>query len=270
MASYDGAVLRVRFSECVGTAALQAMHQGRIPQRDGNVATLLHDADIASVTPVYDVSESEIELGLAAARDFELAPAIGADEAHAGQVLRDSSLVQELTLETEAAIGVAHPPEPLTPGRPVAAVPYAGFWVRFAAWILDSLILGFGLGFATIVIAGISQGSFTAVVSFLIIVPVIVVAYSAGFEGSGLQATPGKMAVGVQVTDTRGDRLSPPRALWRGAVKGGLLSAGGPVVFVFPLTAFLPFTDALVLVANDKKQALHDMFAGTLVVHRQR
>jgi uncharacterized RDD family membrane protein YckC len=136
--------------------------------------------------------------------------------------------------------------------------------------IIDTLLLGLGFAAGTVVVAGLSGGSPGAVLTWLVSLPLLVVAYSAGFEGSGLQATPGKMAVGVQVTDTRGDRLSPPRALWRGAVKGGLLSAGGPVVFVFPLTAFLPFTDALVLVANDKKQALHDMFAGTLVVHRQR
>ena len=67
-------------------------------------------------------------------------------------------------------------------------------------------------------------------------------------EGSSHQATVGKIALGIQVTDLAGDRLSFGRALGRNLAK--LISA-------IILAAF-----------TERKQALHDMIAGALVVKR--
>jgi type IV pilus assembly protein PilA len=79
-------------------------------------------------------------------------------------------------------------------------------------------------------------------------------AYFAGFHSSAKQATPGKMAFGVKVSDLAGARIGVIRgigryfALWLSTLTLGIgcLMAG-------------EFTQ--------KKQALHDMIAGTLVVN---
>ncbi len=70
------------------------------------------------------------------------------------------------------------------------------------------------------------------------------------------QATLGKMCLGLKVTDLDGNRLTFLRALGRNA--GKILSS--LILFVgFMLAAW-----------TKKKQALHDMMAGTLVVRSRR
>jgi uncharacterized RDD family membrane protein YckC len=78
--------------------------------------------------------------------------------------------------------------------------------------------------------------------------------YEAYMVSSAYQATLGKIAVGIVVTDLQGRRLS----FWRAT--GRLL---GKLVSTIPLYAgFLiqPFTE--------KRQALHDMMAGCLVLRK--
>ena len=70
------------------------------------------------------------------------------------------------------------------------------------------------------------------------------------------EATPGKLAVGICVTDLEGQRISFPRAL--GRTLGKLLS-----VLFFGLGFLMAGWTA-------RKQALHDLLAGTLVVQRAR
>lgn len=134
---------------------------------------------------------------------------------------------------------------------------YAGFWRRFAAYFLDSIIMGIvgavfgGVVGAAIVASGsqITQGVNIAIqlVSFL-----IGLSYFAVMESSSSQATLGKMALGVKVTDLHGRRITLGRAIGRylGKILSGLILAIG-----FIMAAF-----------TEKKQALHDMIAGTLVV----
>ena len=73
-------------------------------------------------------------------------------------------------------------------------------------------------------------------------------------ESSSNQATVGKMALGIQVTDLEGNRISFGKALGRNLAK--IISA---LIFYigFIMAAF-----------TAKKQALHDMIAGTLVVKK--
>jgi uncharacterized RDD family membrane protein YckC len=78
------------------------------------------------------------------------------------------------------------------------------------------------------------------------------VAYSAGFEGSGLQATPGKLALGLRVADVDGVRLSWGRSLARTLLK--LVSAGSGGLG-FAVAAFTPM-----------KQGVHDLMASTVVL----
>jgi len=76
--------------------------------------------------------------------------------------------------------------------------------------------------------------------------------YFALMESSSTRGTLGKMFLGIRVTDMNGRRISFPRATGRffsKLVSSLILGIG----YLFPLF-------------NTKKQALHDMMAGTVVV----
>ena len=91
---------------------------------------------------------------------------------------------------------------------------YAGFWKRFGASFIDGFIT-FILGF----IAGFIVGVITSTMSRTGAVGAEGVAggitgfitgwiYFAAFESSPKQATLGKMALGIKVTDIDGNRIS--------------------------------------------------------------
>lgn len=73
------------------------------------------------------------------------------------------------------------------------------------------------------------------------------------FESSRLQATPGKRLCRLKVVTLLGERISLPRAVVRFAVKAFLS---------FPLL----YIGVLMVAFTRRKQGLHDLIAGTLVV----
>jgi uncharacterized RDD family membrane protein YckC len=139
---------------------------------------------------------------------------------------------------------------------------YAGFWLRVVAYIIDAVILW--------VVGKLIKGAFQMLTigsprmtreGFLIATMVrssvsIVVdwLYFALMESSTAQASVGKMALGIKVTDLAGNKISFARATGRyfGRVLSGLLLCVG-----FLMVAF-----------TDRKQGLHDMMAGTLVTKK--
>jgi uncharacterized RDD family membrane protein YckC len=137
---------------------------------------------------------------------------------------------------------------------------YAGFWRRFVALLIDSmlagaagLLIGFLIG---IVVAASGGDDISSGWSALINVASVAgwFLYYALMESSSHQATVGKIALGIEVTDLAGDRLSFGRALGRDLAK--LISA--IILYIgFILAAF-----------TERKQALHDMIASALVVKR--
>jgi uncharacterized RDD family membrane protein YckC len=87
----------------------------------------------------------------------------------------------------------------------------------------------------------------------LLVFAVLAAAYWIGFERSAWQATPGKRALALQVTDLQGRRLDLARAAARhvaGALSWLTLNLGHALAAVPP-----------------QKRALHDYIAGTRVVH---
>jgi uncharacterized RDD family membrane protein YckC len=133
------------------------------------------------------------------------------------------------------------------PTPPATAVPlYAGFWRRAAALGLDSLIL-------TILSALINMAFGRARAGALLINVVIACAYFAGFHSSAKQATPGKMVFGVKVSDLAGARIGIGRAIGR--------------FFAMWVSGLIVLIGYLMAALTQKKQALHDMIAGTLVVN---
>ncbi len=124
---------------------------------------------------------------------------------------------------------------------------YAGFWARFVASLLDSMIVSIiGLVLAVgALFAGL--GLLANLLGFLVFV-----LYFPLLESSARQATFGKQLLGLQVTDLDGARVSFVRALMRNL--GKILSAI-PLYIGFILAAF-----------TGRKQALHDILAKCLVV----
>ena len=90
----------------------------------------------------------------------------------------------------------------------------------------------------------------------LVILLVLTWLYFAGLESSAWQATLGKRAARLQVTDRMGRRLSFGRATGRFFAK---VISTIPLLIGYLVAAFTP-----------RKQALHDLIAGTVVVKRSR
>jgi len=135
---------------------------------------------------------------------------------------------------------------------------YAGFWRRTVALCIDSIALGIiGLPIGLIpdlappVDAGPSAalGRLSASIAARLLLAWI---YYASLESSAWQATLGKRAIGIRVTDGSGARIGFGRASGRYVAK--LLSC---------LTIGLGF---LIAAFTARRQALHDLLANTLVM----
>ncbi len=161
------------------------------------------------------------------------------------------------------------PPVVVTPVVPVVVVasasPYAGFWIRVLATIIDRVILGALLSplffiFVLPAIIKASQGGFDEdrphfVFAFAPIVWVIAFAVSWAYEAfltsSEWQGTIGKRVLNLKVTDLNGNRISLARATGR---------------FFAKILSFAICDIGVIMVAfTERKQGLHDMIAGTLV-----
>ena len=139
------------------------------------------------------------------------------------------------------------------PRPPPATVPYAGFWVRTAAHVVDYIIVMiavFVLAVACVAMLG-PKGRDIAALSVYVLGPWL---YYALFESSPLQGTPGKLALGLRVTNEAGDRLGFGAAtgrFWGQIISQLTLGIG------YAMVAF-----------TERRQALHDKMAGALVVQR--
>ena len=120
---------------------------------------------------------------------------------------------------------------------------YAGFWIRFLAFIIDRFIL-----FGVSIVIGLFVSN---VVNALFLELFLAAVYSIAFwVGQG--ATPGKMAVGVKVVMANGDPIDFGPALLRyfGYWVSGLIFGIGYLMIAF----------------TAEKRGLHDNIAGTVVI----
>jgi uncharacterized RDD family membrane protein YckC len=141
---------------------------------------------------------------------------------------------------------------------------YAGFWRRFWALVIDTIIMGLVLAAVAVPVllwSGISlESDLTDVSEWGERAGAI--AYAADFvlwwlyfsimESSPLQATLGKMALSIRVTDLAGQRISFLRATGRTLAK---IISGAILLIGYIMAAF-----------TERKQALHDIIAQCLVV----
>lgn len=164
------------------------------------------------------------------------------------------------------------PNQTIPPPSATPDVVQAGFLKRWAALFLDQLILSAGfyaLFFVFILVAGIAGGFsqleamdsddppgwvIAAYLGVTLLYYVAAGVYYSLMESSSHQATLGKMALGIKVVDRDGGRLSFPHALGRW--------------FAASLSYLTLYIGFLLAAFTQKKQALHDMVAGTFVVDK--
>ena len=171
---------------------------------------------------------------------------------------------QPIAPGTGALIGAGRTPAPAAPPPD-----YAGFWNRAAAAIVDFIITTVGSGLIIgpilvfIVFSGAGRsGDAGEMEALLPVIQGLIQGvnllggwlYFALMESSRFQGTLGKMAVQIKVTDLEGNRLTFGRATGRhfGKIVSGLTLGIGYIMAAF----------------TEKKQGLHDIMAGCLVVRK--
>lgn len=164
-----------------------------------------------------------------------------------------------------------------TPTPAVAAPPLAGFGARFAAALIDGLVLGipmmivaglliFGFVGLTSASLGSLDGSdpgnagaaFAGMMVLFIVLFVVMMGvpllYAVGFEASAYGQTIGKWAMGVRVVDgATAGRVAPSKAWIRVLVR---TFASGAILYL----------GYLWMLWDDQKRTWHDMAADTRVI----
>ncbi len=135
---------------------------------------------------------------------------------------------------------------------------YAGFWLRFGAYMIDFIVC-FVILFILSMLFGVSMAYSGdndtlegGAIGLMVGMYIAIILYFPILESSSWQATIGKRAVGIKVIDLDGRRIGFPRALGRFFAK--IIS--GIILYIgFIMAGF-----------TERKQALHDIIAGTLVI----
>ena len=174
--------------------------------------------------------------------------------------------------QSGGAAAVAMAPPVVVAGTSTA---FAGFWLRLVAAILDNVILAIPtaplaiLIFATMLPGlALARGNpallfvtfFPRLIFFVILILALKWLYWALMEASSWQATLGKKALGLYVTDLEGNRVS------FGKASGRFWSGRG--LSLVPLGNLYYLVDCICCGFTEKKQAVHDMIAGCLVMRR--
>jgi uncharacterized RDD family membrane protein YckC len=143
------------------------------------------------------------------------------------------------------------------------ALHYAGFWIRFAAYFIDGLILGFAsFALQSLLLLRIrpnpslaGQAGTLALVGVAYIVGMAIAATYEGMFVYKLGATPGKMVLGLRVVRPDGGPVSLGRAIGRYFAK---LLSGLILLIGFIMAGF-----------DREKRGLHDMLVDTRVIKRR-
>ena len=143
---------------------------------------------------------------------------------------------------------------------------YGGFWVRFLAYMIDSIVMSVPLsiiyGVMSVILAVISAQDEGLIIPlflvfylvYMITAVIISLLYFGLMESSKNQATLGKMVLGLKVVDYKGQRISFKRAVARD------LSKYVSIMIMYIGYFMIGFTD--------KKQGLHDMIVKPYVVKK--
>ncbi|MEI6713490.1 MAG: RDD family protein [Verrucomicrobiota bacterium] len=147
-------------------------------------------------------------------------------------------------------------------GTAVKEPVYAGFWIRFAALLVDMLVLVIPLQLISMVLGAVLiQGAQTAEsqaeLSAYVLVDdfaqlIVCWLYFALLEASAWQSTIGKKALGLKVIDEKGGRMSFGQASGR--------------YFAKLLSTFILMAGYIMVAFTARKQGLHDRLARVYVI----
>jgi uncharacterized RDD family membrane protein YckC len=189
-----------------------------------------------------------------------------------GQNVAHAAFCQKCGVAMPAAIpvpAVAVVPAPAYTYAAAPAARYGGFWIRFLAFIIDGIIVRVVTAPFAILLAvmGIihrrpmiirgpldEHDAIAMAAASLAIVPLLLAVnwlYEALLTSSSWQATVGKKVLSLKVTDEAGNRISFARASGR--------------YFAKILSSMLLFIGYIMAAFTERKRALHDMLAGTVV-----
>lgn len=125
---------------------------------------------------------------------------------------------------------------------------YAGFWRRGAAFAIDGIVLSIPNFLVGPSLPDSTAAGFLAALC-------IGLPYHAGMQASPLQATLGKLALRIKVTDGAGRRMGAVLAIAR--------------YFATWLSALVLGIGFLIAAFTARRRALHDIACNTLVVNRE-
>jgi uncharacterized RDD family membrane protein YckC len=136
---------------------------------------------------------------------------------------------------------------------------YPSFWIRGGAYLIDLIILNiiYFISFIPLIFIFallFPESSTFFTVSFVVLGLLIYWLYHDLFESSKYQATLGKILLGLKVTDLNGNKLS-------------FLKASIRSLFKFISNILLGF-GFLVVFFTEKRQALHDIIAKTIITRK--
>jgi uncharacterized RDD family membrane protein YckC len=159
------------------------------------------------------------------------------------------------------------------PAAPVATAGYAGFWPRAGAWVIDQLVIAIPFNIVTDLLVSYHQPTVTTTtdannnisihwhgdwqtLGLLLLASIVATwLYTSILQSSSRQATVGKMALGLIITDLDGNRISFARA------SGRYLAT-----FLTNLTLGIGY---LMVIWTKRKQTLQDKVAGTVVIPKR-
>jgi uncharacterized RDD family membrane protein YckC len=169
--------------------------------------------------------------------------------------------------------GQLSPPAYAPPVAYIQAVPspYAGFWIRFLAYIIDRIVIGL-VGTPVFLIMALPAigrvvheaqqhqepspefilSMAAALSAFFVVLFAGYWLYEALLTSSPWQGTVGKRVLGLRVTDESGERIGFGRATAR--------------FFAKSLSFLILYIGFIMAAFTERKRALHDMIAGTLVM----
>ena len=128
------------------------------------------------------------------------------------------------------------------------AVP-AGFWIRFVAIIIDSILVGAVYFAITFAMLAIDMLAFAGILGLI-----WVLGYYIYFPSSDMMGTPGKAVLGLKITDDLGNQISAGKATLR--------------YVGYIINGFTLYIGFLIVGFTENKRGLHDMVASTRVTYK--
>ena len=157
-------------------------------------------------------------------------------------------------------------PRPASPTHPFEPAELASWPTRLAAWAIDGIAFGvvFVAGALMVAVQGDGEASFRSGedgFALGIWYFAAAVAWDIAWIAGPPRGKPGQRAMGLRVVRANGSRVG----LRHAAVRGVVRALSVPLSFI-PGTGLLILASAATIAATPRRQAVHDLAAGTVCV----